>query len=344
MLAAAVCAVFTLLPLEGCAGGADAEPKTNLSFAMSTVVKQTVYGPRADEAMTAVNSAFAAYEDRLSQYSAEGDIGRLNAAAGSWVDVQPETAALLKQGLALSAQSEDAFSLTIAPLTLAWGIASDTPRVPSQEEIDRLLPLVDDGALQVEEDRAKLDKVGMGVDLGGIAKGAACSVAADIYEEYGVESALLDIGGNVYARGRKPDGSDWLVGFRDPEGSEESFIASFPLCDAVVAVSGGYERYFEQDGIRYIHIMDPRIGKPAQSDILSVGVIHPDGAVADFYSTTLYVQGLQGTLAYMRDGGTAIALDGGGTLYVSESLRGGFVLRGQAEDAYKVVYVGEEAA
>lgn len=322
--------------------GTDGAPQeeTSTTFAMSTIVTQTAWGEGAAQALEEVNGAFVAYEERLSLFGDEGDIARLNRSAGQWVDISPETAALLEQSVALSTGSGGAFAVTIAPLTRAWGITTDTPRVPPQSEIDELLPLVDDSALQLEEGRAMLPREGMGVDLGGIAKGAACSLAAEIYEKNGVDSALLDIGGNVYARGTKPGGDPWIVGFRDPAGG---FIASLPLEDEVIAVSGGYERYFEEDGRRYIHILDPRTGYPAESDIVSVGVIDPDGAVADFYSTTLFIRGLEEALGYMQDGGAAIVLDGEGRLYVSRALEEGFQLRDETQDAYELIYIDAEA-
>lgn len=335
--------VLSLALLAGCA--APPEEYTSASFAMNTVVSQTAYGPRVQQAMQEVNQMLAGQEKRLSLYGGEGDIARINAAAGGGgTEVAPETAGLLRQAQALSAQSEGAFAVTVAPLTLAWGITGDSPRVVPQEELDGLLPLVDDTLLRVEGQTVWLPKEGMGIDLGGIAKGAACAGARQIYEENGVESALLSIGGNVYARGTKPDGSPWKVGFRDPQGGEESYIATFHLRDEVVAVSGGYERYFEQDGKKYIHIIHPRTGLPVESDILSVGVIDPDGAVADFWSTTLFVWGRDKALGYLRRGGKAVLLDNQNRLYVSAALREDFALVAAAGTGYELHFVEAEGA
>ena len=289
--------------------------------------------------MVDVNVALAGWEKQLSLYDDESDIARINAAAGTGgADIHSSTAALLQQALALGEQSEGAFVVTIAPLTLAWGILSDRPRVVPDDEIEELLRLVDDGALTVSDDHATLEHTGMGIDLGGIAKGAACGLAKEIYSAQGVESALLSIGGNVYAHGEKPDGSHFRIGFRDPRREAGAYIASFTMKDEVIAVSGGYERFVELGGKRYIHIMDPRTGRPAESDIVSVGVIDPDGATADFYSTTLYVLGKERTLAFMRDGGKCLMLDAEGTLYVSEALQDDLMLYEDAGD-YRVEFV-----
>ncbi|MDL2219292.1 FAD:protein FMN transferase, partial [Ruminococcaceae bacterium OttesenSCG-928-O06] len=146
-----------------------------------------------------------------------------------------------------------------------------------------------------------------------------------------------------YARGTKPDGTPWRVGFANPGQDGPAYIASFQLRDAVIAVSGAYQRYTEIDGARYGHIFDPRTGYPAESDIVSVGVIHADGATADFYSTTLYVQGLDAALTYIKEGGAALVLDEGNTLYVAESLREGFLMNEEAQ-GYQVEFVAQTAA
>lgn len=319
------------------ASGPSQELHTAATFVMDTLVDQQGYGASAPEAMRAVNLYLAAYDARLSLFAEGSDIAALNAAAGgNGTDVAPETAALLRQALALSAQSEGAFAVTVAPLTLAWGITTDTPRVPGREEIDRLLPLVNDAAVQVDGNRVRLPEADMALDLGGIAKGAVCTDVAAIYDEYGVDSAWISIGGNIYARGTKPDGSAWRIGFRDPAG--DGYVASFLLTDRVIAVSGGYERYFEVDGQRYIHIIDPATGYPAESDIASVGAICADGAEADFWSTTLYVWGRERALEKMQAGLCAILLDDAGVLYVSESLRDGFKLYDEAS-GMEVIYV-----
>jgi thiamine biosynthesis lipoprotein len=326
-----------MLALAGCAG--TGRPQTAATVAMDTVVEQNAYGPAAQAAMREVNARLAAWDEAVSLYAQDGDVARINAGAGSRVDVAPATAGLLRRAQALSAQSEGAFAFTIAPVTLAWGVTGDDPRVPSDAELEALLPLVDDAAVEVGADWVRLPRAGMGIDLGGIAKGAACDMAAEIYEAHGVDRAWLWIGGNIYARGRKPDGRRFSFGFADPT-RRQTYIASFEMEDAVVAVSGGYERWFEADGTRYIHIFDPRTGRPATSDIVSVGVVCKNGAEADFWSTTLFVWGRERTLRQMRAGLTAIVLDDSGTLYVSDALRDGFALQ---SEGYTLEYVPADA-
>lgn len=318
--------------------------RTSSSFAMSTVITQQVYGPHGEEAAQQVSDALEQFEDRLSAFETDSEIGRINAAAGkSPVRVSSETFALIRQSLELSSQSENAFQITIAPLTQLWGITTDHPRVPSQQEIDAVLPLIDDESVMLDEEKMTvfLPQEGQAIDLGGIAKGNACTLAAGIYEELGVRSAILNIGGNVYVCGRSPEGERFRVGFRAPEKGTQSYIASIELEDQVMAVSGGYERYFEtEDGTRYHHILSPETGYPAQSDIVSVGVVCSDGTQADFLSTTLFVWGNEKVRAFMEEHPDigVLFLNEKGELVVSRILEDSFRLSEEGQ-GYTVVFV-----
>lgn len=322
--AAAACAAALCAGLAGCA---PSEPVSRTDFFMSTLVTQQAYGWGAEEALARAADTLGEWEQRFSLYEEDSDVCRINAAAGVQpVQVSEATAALLAQAKALAQTTDGAFALTVAPITLAWGVHSDSPRVVPPEECAALAALVDDSALQLGQDTAFLQKAGQGLDLGGCAKGAALDAVAGVYAQAGVESALVSLGGNVYARGTKPDGTPWRVGFRDPSGGDNASLASFELTDAVIAVSGDYERYFEQDGVRYGHIMNPATGAPAQSDIVSVGVVCETGLEADVRSTEMFVRGRDAALAYFEAGGTGLMLCEDGVLYVSRSLQGSFEL------------------
>ena len=318
--------------------------KTSTTFVMSTTVSQMAYGLRADAAIAEVETRLRAFEDEFSMFNENSDIAKINAAAGRQpVAVSGETYDLLRRSVELSSQSGGAFDITIAPLTMLWGITTDHPRVPAQTEIDAVLPLIDDSSIQFDDanQTVYLPKAGQGLDLGGIAKGNACTVAAQVYDEYGIKSAILNIGGNVYVRGHKLDGSRYRIGFRTPLKDATSYIASVTLEDQVMAVSGGYERYFEENGIRYHHILSGRTGYPAQSDIMSVGAIAADGTVADFYSTTLFIWGSEKVEEFMRahTDVAVIMLTEDGRLVVSSSLKDSFELNEEQGSQYTVVFI-----
>ena len=207
--AAAACAAALCAGLAGCA---PSEPVSRTDFFMSTLVTQQAYGRGAEEALARAADTLGEWEQRFSLYEEDSDVCRINAAAGVQpVRVSEATAALLAQAKALAQTTDGAFALTVAPITLAWGVHSDSPRVVPPEERAALAALVDDSALQLGQDTAFLQKAGQGLDLGGCAKGAALDAVAGVYAQAGVESALVSLGGNVYARGTKPDGTLWRV-------------------------------------------------------------------------------------------------------------------------------------
>lgn len=318
------------------------EESTSSSFVMDTVVEQRVYGANGQNAIHAVERSLRELEGLFSLYQEGSDIARLAASAGSGsaVAIDGRTYALLSEAKALARQTDGAFRLTIAPLALAWGVASDNPRVPPQEEIDALLALVDDDDLILCDGTAALRRAGQSVDLGGVAKGAACDTVKALYDAYGIRSALCWVGGSsIYARGTKPDGTAWRLGFRDPSGEEAVPLASFEIRDAVFCTSGGYERFFEASGVRYHHILDPSTGRPAETDIVSVGVLSESGAHADLWSTALFVQGAEKALDYFSKGGEGLLLDCENNLYVSKALQKSFQLTAFDSTRYHVVFL-----
>lgn len=161
---------------------------------------------------------------------------------------------------------------------------------------------------------------GMEIDLGGIAKGYTSSRVMEIFKEYGVEHGLVSLGGNVQALGGKQDGNPWRVAIQNPE-SELDYLGVLEIKDKCVITSGGYERFFEQDGVRYHHIIDPRTGSPADSGIISSTIISSDGALADGLSTSLFIMGLEEAEKYWRansDKFDFVLEDRSGKLYISE--------------------------
>ncbi len=321
----------------------NSEEFTSSSFAMNTIVTQIVYADSEQKAQNAareVENELLKFEKTISMYISESDIFNINKNAGlNSVQVSLTTIELLKQAKELSINSDNAFALTIAPLVLEWGITSSEPKIPQSSKIEELLLLVDDTQITINENEntIKLENKDQAIDLGGIAKGYACNIAHSIYSENGVQSALLSIGGNIYSYGTKPDGSLFRIGFKNPNGDEQmSAIASVEIENAVFSVSGGYERYFEEDNITYHHIIDPTTGYPSNSDLLSVGIIHSDGTIADFYSTSLFVKGSETLIDYFENGGTGMALDLSDNLYVSANLKNSFELIG---NDYNVIYI-----
>ena len=164
---------------------------------------------------------------------------------------------------------------------------------------------------------------GMEVDLGGIAKGYASSRLMDVFRECGVTSGIVDLGGNVQTLGYKPDGSLWRVGIKDPDDQTRA-MCTLGIHDKTVITSGGYQRFFEENGVRYHHIIDPDTGYPADSGLLSVSIISDDGTLADALSTSLFIMGLDKAAAFWlehSDEFDAVFYTSDRKLYITEGLK-----------------------
>ena len=287
-----------LLSLAAC--GKTAEPEKQELFAMDTYMSLAAYGDGAREALAAAAREINRLERELSRTIETSDVYKLN--AGVTATVGDETAALLRRAVEYSEITGGLFDVTVAPLVTLWGITSDSPHIPSQSEIDSLLPTVGSGHIHLDGNSAMLDE-GCAVDLGGIAKGYASDRVAEILKQYGVTGAAVSLGGNVYVCGKKSDGSAWNVAVQDPKDTS-AYAMTLALTDTFAVTSGGYQRYFTgSDGRVYQHILDPRTGRSAETDLLSVTVIAQNGTMADAYSTALYVMGEEAACDFWRQNG-----------------------------------------
>lgn len=282
--------LLTLLVLTGCAPKAESLD----IFAMDTYMTLVAVGDGAFDALQSGANIVNTLEQSMSRTIDSSDVSVLNAAGSA--ELRFDTAVLLEEAIALSEATGGAFDVTIAPLVQLWNISGDTPYVPTQEEIDALLPAVGIAHIRLDDGSATLD-AGCAIDLGGIAKGFASDRIAQLYHERELKGGFVSLGGNVYVHGDNTDGSAWSVAIQHPE-NRESYACMLSLSDAFVVTSGGYQRNFTApDGTVYQHILDPFTGKPAQSDLLSVSIILPyaadklHGSMADAYSTALYVMG-----------------------------------------------------
>lgn len=301
---AALLMIFALF-LTAC-GEKSAESETRTVYAMDTVMNLTVYGENAAAALESAEKELHTLDESILSRTAKGsELSALNAANGETVsygadDPLPK---LIETALAISEATDGAFDPTLAPVLDAWGFTKDLRRVPSADELAALLA-------RTGRDKVALEKTADGysvalsdgaqLDLGGIAKGYAADLLRAQLEQEGVTSATLDLGGDVFVMGRKSDGSDWRIAVKDP-GDTESYLGIVSASDAFIVTSGVYERYFEENGVRYHHILDPKTGCPAESGLVSVTVLCENGAWADALSTACFVLGPDSALALRDD-------------------------------------------
>ena len=221
------------------------------------------------------------------------EILELNRQAGRQaVEISADTLAVLQQAINIGHLSDGAFDASIEPLISLWDITGQNPGVPSATPIAEAARHVDLSLMQIDENRAFLPMEGMGVDLGGVAKGYAAGEAARLLEEAGFCCAILNFGGDIVTIGEKPDGSDWRIGIQHPAMSRGNLLGAVQIRGSMsVVTSGTYERGFEQDGIRYHHLLDPKTGFPAQNGLTSVTVVAADPTQADALATAAFVLG-----------------------------------------------------
>lgn len=345
----AVIALSIVLYLAGFAPESREEPedyggfRSGITYAMNTVIEQKWYGESADTVYTGMEAKIREIESVLSLHLSQSEIAAINENAGVQpVEVSQRTFDLLQRAKELSEQSDGAFDITIAPVVELWGITSDHPHVPTDEELAQAMALMglEDLVLDEEACTAYLTRPGMAIDLGGIAKGWTADQLREYARELGAERGYVSLGGNLMIIGERPDGDPFKFGLRDPQGDASTYLGTVTLEDGcTMATTGGYERYFEEDGIRYHHVLDPRTGYPADSDLLSVAVISKDGTLADYLSTTLFVQGLEAAKAAAGSEDYALVMvDQENNVWISGSLRGNFEPH-ETDADYTYIYI-----
>ena len=288
----AVSLLLALL-LCGCASNAPVEREI---FAMDTLMTIRVWGDEED--VSAAVSEINRLDALLSVTNENSEVYALNRDGNA--ELSTDTYDLLSDALNVSQRTDGAFDPTIYPLVELWGFTKDTQAVPSQSAIDAVLPLIDYEQVKCDNEIVTLADGGK-IDLGGIAKGYTAQKVVDLLADRGIDTAFLSLGGNVQALGSKPDGEPWVVGIADPENPSEA-IGTLRFSGSMALVtSGGYQRYFEENGVRYHHILDPETGYPAETGLASVTVLAQDGTLADGLSTALFVMGMEKATALWRE-------------------------------------------
>lgn len=323
--------------LTGCGGEKEVSSQSSQVFAMDTVMLLTVYGDQAQQGLDQAEQTIQKLEKLWSATDEDSDIWALNHSQGDWVDLSPETEQVLSRSLELCALTDGALDLTAYSAVQAWGFPTGAYRVPDETELEQLVGTIDYTQVELDEQtgQARLSD-GMSLDLGAVAKGRLGEVLSQDLKELGVTSALLELGGNIQTVGTKPDGSRWRVGIQDPNSQEGGYLAIVEVADQAVVTSGDYQRYFEQDGQTYCHIMDPATAAPADSGVDSVSIVGSDGTVCDALSTALFVMGEEKGAQFWKDHPEldfeAIFVSQDGTIAVTEGLEEHFTLADGYQD------------
>lgn len=300
-----------------CSCSRNVYPLSSTQIMMDTVVTVTIYNGN-DSALSGAMKLCKSYENLLSKTVADSDVYKINHSNGQPIKVSDDTAELLKIALDIAEQSNGAFDPTVLPLVELWGV-TNAKNVPNDAEIQTALQSVGYKSVVLDGNTVTM-KNGAQLDLGGIAKGFIADKLKGYLLENGVTSAIINLGGNTLLVGNK-NGRDFSVGVQKPFGKNGELCATVMMSDKTAVTSGVYQRYFEQDGKIYHHIIDPKKGYPTDNGIYAVTVITDSSTVADGLSTACLILGVEkGKALAQRYGAELIFVDENGEIILTEGL------------------------
>ncbi|WP_017211138.1 FAD:protein FMN transferase [Clostridium beijerinckii] len=265
------------------------------SYALGTLINLRASGNKAQVAIDKALERLNEIDDRMSAFKESSDVSKINLNAGSKEEkINSDTYFVVKKAIEYSKVLEGTFDPTIRPLVKLWSIGTKEEKVPEKSQIEKTLKLVNynDVIFDEKNNSIMLKHNNQALDVGGIAKGFAADEVRDIFHQYDVKSALIDLGGNIFALGSKEDGTSWKIGIQNPFKSRGEFIGILSVKDKSIVTSGNYERYFIKDGKRFHHIIDPKTGYPSESKIISATIISDNSIDGDGLSTGVYIIGI----------------------------------------------------
>ena len=276
----------------------DTNQESAVGFYFDTVVIISAYGVEHSVLEEALEKC-GMYERLLSKTIRGSDIWNINHANGQPVEVSEHTVEIIQCAQDISVRSNGAFDVTIAPASGLWDFTSGKKQLPDAEALEEAVAHVDYKRLQLHGAVVNLPE-GSEVDFGGIAKGYIADEIATFLVEKGVQSGLINFGGNIVVIGAKPDGGNWKIGIQNPKESIGLYLGHVAVADISVVTSGIYERGFEFDGATYHHLLDPQTGYPVQNELASVSVLSEVSMRADALSTACFVMGTEKAMEFLK--------------------------------------------
>lgn len=304
---------FLLLVTVGCS-------RQNALLKLSGSVMGTSYhikllvpeGADRESISETVNSALMRVDDLMSTYKDSSEVSQFNRTTlNEWLLVSEQTWQVVKLSKEIAVQSRGAFDITVAPLIALWGFGSGSSfqlerELPERIQILKTLENIGMDAIELKREPFALRRTrAVTIDLSAIAKGYAVDQVVNYLLEQGVQSALIEVGGEVRAIGPKPDKNPWLVGIEKPSVGRGEAQVALAIEDIAIATSGDYRNYYEVDGMRYSHTIDPRSGRPVSHKLASVTVLSASTAEADALATAINVMGPEKGLQFARAEGIA---------------------------------------
>ena len=284
--------VFGIVSYDFISGRSSCE-KT--SVAMGTVVTVKLFGFGAKNDLEKVETEINGLESSVLSWRKEGsDVYRINEGAGSPVSVSPDTAKIIAQCTSISDDCNGVFDITVGNITKLWDFGGENQRLPSDDEIKTALGSVGYKNVSVSGNAVRINK-GQSLDLGAVGKGFACDKIKDLLKKSRTKSAVVSVGGSLLIYGNR----NFTVGIVNPDNDKQS-MGTLKLKNTCVSTSGNYEKYFEQDGKRYHHILNATTGYPATSEFKSVTVVCESGLLSDALSTVCYIAGYRKSVEILK--------------------------------------------
>lgn len=273
------------------------EDSTSPLFFLNSILTVDIRDDKVDKTKIEdrISQRVQQIEEEMSLHSKNSEVAAINLSAGDQpVKVSEDVFTVVQSAQHFSEVSQGAFDITVGDLVQLWGIGTEQEKIPTTDQIKESLDLVNYKEVELNEGERTvyLKHKGMVMDLGAIAKGYAADAIREILVEHQVTSAVINLGGNVYVHGSK-QGEPFNVGIQNPDGQNGSFIGIYQAMDQSIVTSGVYERYFEQDGKRYHHILSTKDGYPVDNGLVSVTIISRESMDGDALSTSAFALGLQ---------------------------------------------------
>ncbi|HLO90199.1 MAG TPA: FAD:protein FMN transferase [Lentimicrobium sp.] len=288
-----------IISLDSC--NKDLKPVKLVGEAQGTYYAITYYDNQERNFQTELDSLFRAFDMSASVYQKESIISRFNN-NDTTVIADSVFTAVFKKAMEVSEKSGGAFDITVMPLVNAWGFGFTERTKLDSAKVDSLLPLVGYKKIKLVNGKLIKENPAMMIDYNAIAQGYTCDIIGDFLHKRGIDNYLVDVGGEVLAKGGKPDGSPWIVGVEKPAATAESareVQIEVPLKNKALATSGNYRKFFIDGGHKYSHTIDPSTGFPVEHSLLSASVIAKDCMTADAYATVFMVFGLDKTKEFL---------------------------------------------
>lgn len=296
-------------------------------LALGTVCTVNLYEKGTKKLYDDCFSLLRELENKLSVKIKTSEISKINLNAGkSEVLVSEDTFFVLENAKKYAKISGGAFDPTIAPLVDLWDILAENPKIPKVEQIEQAKNLVNYENLILDSTKKTvfLTEKGMKLDIGGIAKGYAADKLVEFLKKSGIKKGLINLGGNIFVFGeRSKQQKNWNIGIQNPR--ESGTMGILQINDATIVTSGDYERFFEKDGKRYHHIIDPKTGVPKDNEVMSFSIITDNSMIADVLSTACFVLGKDEGFALLEELGiSAICITKDKSVYISDKIKAKF--------------------